>query len=55
MAFLIAHKKEILLIIFIGALVFSNTLFNGFIGDDEVFIVDNTFYRSWQNFFFMCD
>ena len=50
MAFLIAHKKEILLIIFIGALVFSNTLFNGFIGDDEIFIVDNTFYRSWGNF-----
>jgi len=47
---LITHKKAILLIIFIGTLVFSNALFNGFIGDDEIFIVDNTFYRSWQNF-----
>jgi len=44
-----AHKKEIFLIVFIAALVFSNALFNGYIGDDKVFIVDNTFYSSWQN------
>lgn len=47
--FLSTHKKEIGLIVFIGVLVFSNALFNGFIGDEEIFIVDNTFYRSWQN------
>jgi len=29
--------------------VFSNALFNGFIGDEEIFIIDNTFYRSWEN------
>jgi len=43
------HKKEIFFIVLIGALVFSSALFNGFIGDDKVFIVDNTFYRTWQN------
>jgi len=43
------HKKEIALIVLLGVLVFSNALFNGFIGDEEIFIVDNTFYRSWEN------
>ena len=47
--FLTTHKKEIFLIVLIGTLAFSNALFNGFIGDEEIFIVDNTFYHSWQN------
>jgi protein O-mannosyl-transferase len=42
-------KKEILLIAFLAFAAFSNTLFNGFVGDEEIFIVDNSFYRSLQN------
>jgi len=49
MSFSITHKKAAALIVLTGALTFANTLFSGFIGDEEVFILDNTFYTSWSN------
>jgi len=42
--------KHVLLIAGLAALTFSNTLWNGFVGDDSVLFVDNSFYRSWENF-----
>jgi len=41
--------KNILLIILLVSLTFANALYNGFIGDDEVMIVNNQFYRSLEN------
>ncbi|OGX26237.1 MAG: hypothetical protein A2787_07715 [Omnitrophica WOR_2 bacterium RIFCSPHIGHO2_01_FULL_48_9] len=43
------HKKSILIIVFITLLTYGNVLQNDFVGDDEVVIVRNTFYRSWSN------
>ena len=44
------HKKAIIIILALGILTFGNSLFNGFVGDDEVLIVKNDFYESWSNF-----
>lgn len=44
------HKKEIILILVVGLLTFGNSLFNGFVGDDEFVISKNDFYKSWSNF-----
>src|SRR3989338_5905462 len=44
------HRKQILLIILLVSAVYANSLFNGFIGDDHILIVDNSFYWSLENF-----
>ena len=44
------HRKKILLIILLVSAVYANSLLNGFIGDDYILIVDNSFYRSLENF-----
>ncbi len=43
-------KLAIILIIFITALVYANSLKNSFVWDDYVVIVDNNFVKSWKNF-----
>ncbi len=42
--------KHIILIILLGFLAYANTLSNGFVADDNQLLVQNTFYRSWDNF-----
>lgn len=42
--------KHILLIVLLAGLTFSNTLGNGFVGDDKLLFVENSFYKSWENF-----
>ena len=44
------HRKAILIIAAVTLLTFGNSLGNGFVGDDDVVIVRNTFYTSWKNF-----
>lgn len=44
------HRKAILIIILVSLITFGNSLSNGFVGDDDVVIVRNTFYASWKNF-----
>ncbi|MFA5059451.1 MAG: tetratricopeptide repeat protein [Candidatus Omnitrophota bacterium] len=43
------HKKSILILVFIGLITYANSVFNGFVGDDHIVIVDNPFYSSWDN------
>ncbi len=43
------HKKAVLVILLVGILAYANSLSNGFVGDDDVIIVHNTFYKSWGN------
>ncbi len=43
------RKRSVLIILALTALVYSNTLFNGLVGDDEVIFQDNDFYASWSN------
>ncbi len=43
------HKKSILIIIILTFVVFGNSLFNGFVGDDHSTINYNNFFRSWEN------
>ncbi len=43
-------RLAIILIIFITALVYANSLKNSFVWDDYVVIVDNNFVKSWKNF-----
>jgi len=43
------HKKFILIIIAVTLFTYSNSLLNGFVGDDQVVIEDNKFYRSFDN------
>jgi len=43
-------KKELLLITVLALITFGNSLPNGFVGDDEVKIVNNHFFSSWVNF-----
>ncbi len=43
-------KKAAGIVFTLTLLAFSNTLGNGFVGDDDALIVDNTFYKSWENF-----
>ena len=42
-------KRGAVLVFFITFLVYSPLLLNQFIGDDNVIMVRNTFYRSWEN------
>ena len=44
------HRRSILLIILISLITFSNSLSSGFVGDDRLIIVNNTFYETWANF-----
>ena len=43
------NRNAIILLILIILGVFSNTLFNDFVGDDHVLFVYNDFYKSWDN------
>jgi hypothetical protein len=43
------HKKAIFLLSVICLLTFGHALFNGFVGDDRSFLVENDFYRDWSN------
>jgi hypothetical protein len=44
------HKRNILIILALLLLAYANALFNGFVGDDNLLITNNTFYSSWKNF-----
>lgn len=44
------HRKSILIIILVSLITFGNGLSNGFVGDDHLIIVNNTFYETWANF-----
>ncbi len=44
------HKKSILIIICITFITYVNVLQNDFVGDDEIIIERNNFYKSWNNF-----
>ena len=46
----ITHRFAFLLIFICALLAHMPTLFNGFVGDDNMLIVNNTAYRSWDNF-----
>lgn len=48
-------KKAVFAIVLITLVVYANSLFNGFVGDDEVVIVHNTFYRDSHNVFRIFD
>lgn len=43
------HKKYILIILAVALCTHAVVLLNGFVGDDEIVIVNNTFYKSWKN------
>ena len=45
----LGHKKVIVLLFVILAVAYGNSLFNGFVMDDDILIVRNTFYRSLKN------
>lgn len=42
-------KRYLFLIIALVGITFCNSLFNGFVGDDEVMLVKNDFYSSWDH------
>lgn len=44
------HHQSILIIILFSLITFSNALSNGFVGDDHLIVVNNTFYETWANF-----
>jgi len=44
------HKKYIIIILAVVCLAYGNSLLNGFVGDDEIVLVNNRFYDSWSNF-----
>ncbi len=44
------NKKYLLIITALVILTFGNCLFNKFVGDDDVILVDNEFHHSWKNF-----
>jgi len=46
----ITPRKAIILIIALTSLVYANSLFNSFVWDDYLVIVDNDFIKSWKNF-----
>lgn len=43
------HRRHIIQLLLITALVFVNSLFNGFVGDDGFLLLNNDFYTSWSN------
>jgi len=49
MTFFNEHKKAIIILLTCTVVVFFNSLFNDFIGDDEVLITQNEFYTTWLN------
>jgi len=49
MTFFNEHKKAIIILLTCTVVVFFNSLFNDFIGDDEVVITQNEFYTTWSN------
>ncbi len=44
------HCRSVLIIALISLVTFSNALSNGFVGDDHLIVVNNTFYETWANF-----
>ena len=44
------HRQSVLIIILVSLITFSNALSNGFVGDDHLIVVNNTFYETWANF-----
>ncbi len=44
------HKKTLLILFLLTLLTYGNSLFNGFVGDDEVVILNNKFYQDWKHF-----
>lgn len=44
------HRQSVLIIILVSLVTFSNALSNGFVGDDHLIVVNNTFYETWANF-----
>ena len=47
---MLAHRQSVLIIILVSLITFSNALSNGFVGDDHLIVVNNTFYETWANF-----
>lgn len=45
-----SKKSLIAILLVLTALTFSNSLGNGFVGDDEALFIVNNFYHSWENF-----
>ncbi|MBZ0166847.1 MAG: tetratricopeptide repeat protein [Candidatus Omnitrophica bacterium] len=43
------HRKPLTILLILCALVFANSLRNGFVGDDNFLILQNDFYSSWAN------
>lgn len=46
----VSYRLAILLVVVCALVAHAGTLFNGFVGDDNMLIVNNTAYRSWDNF-----
>ncbi|HBO97423.1 MAG TPA: hypothetical protein DE315_02250 [Candidatus Omnitrophica bacterium] len=44
------HRRSILIIILVSLVTFGNSVSNGFVGDDYILVVENSFYDSWGNF-----
>src|SRR3989338_2241243 len=44
------HRQSILIIILVSLIAFGNSVSNGFVGDDYILVVKNSFYDSWSNF-----
>lgn len=44
------HRQSVLIIALASLIAFSNALSNGFVGDDHLIVVNNTFYETWANF-----
>ncbi|MEK6584092.1 MAG: hypothetical protein AABY66_04460, partial [Nitrospirota bacterium] len=47
---MLARRQSVLIIILVSLITFSNALSNGFVGDDHLIVVNNTFYETWANF-----
>lgn len=46
-------KKSLLILAVSVVIIFSNSLFNGFVGDDGFLIEQNTFFETWSNVRFL--
>ncbi len=44
-----AHTKSIIILIILVFITFFNSIQNGFVGDDNLVVVNNTFYNSFHN------
>lgn len=47
---MVAHRQSVLIIILVSLITFGNSVSNGFVGDDDMLVVNNSFYDSWSNF-----